>query len=147
MYFDINRQTNIDLMKLEAIIQHANDAGLLIVMDSNSRSTSWRDLLTNRRGRTLEEYLMIKQIHLMNEESHLTTFRNSRGTGNIELTIINNQLLNAVDKWEISDQDSCSDHSILRYVVGHSKAIRAERDTLEVKYKVTKEGNENSRLI
>jgi len=81
-------------------------------------------------------------MHIMNEESHLTTFRSSRGTSNIDLIIINNQLLNAVGKLEISDQDSCSDHRILRYVVGYSKAIRAERDTLEVKYKVTKEGKE-----
>jgi len=50
MYFDINWQIDIDMMKLEAIIQHANDAGLLIAMDNNSRSTSWHDLLTNRRG-------------------------------------------------------------------------------------------------
>jgi hypothetical protein len=40
MYFDINRQIDIDLIKLEAIIQHANDAGLLTAMDSNSKSTS-----------------------------------------------------------------------------------------------------------
>jgi len=117
MYFDINRQIDIDLMKLEAVIQHANDAGLLIAMDSKSRATSWHDLLTNRRGRTLEEYLMSKQMHIMNEESHLTTFRSSRGTSNIDLTIINNQLLSAVCEWEISEQDSCSDHSILRYEV------------------------------
>ena len=111
-------------------------------MDSNSRSTSWHDLLTNRRGRTLEEYLMSTEMHIMNEETHLTTFRNSIGTSNIDLTIINNQLLNAVGKWKKSDQDSCSEHSILRYIVGYSKAIRAKRDTLKVKYKVTKEGKE-----
>jgi len=40
MYFDINRQIDIDLIKLEAIIQHANGAGLLTAMDSNSKSTS-----------------------------------------------------------------------------------------------------------
>jgi len=149
MYFDINRQIDIDLLKLDAIIQHANDAGLLIAMDSNSRSTLWHDLLTNRRGRTLEEYLMSKQMHIMNEESHLTTFRSSRGTSRIDLTIINNQLLSAVCEWEISEQDSCSDHSILRCVVGHSNAIRAEREIGEVKYKVTKEGKEKfqSKLI
>ena len=81
-------------------------------------------------------------MHTMNEGSHLTTFRSSRGTSNIDLNINNNQLLNALGKWEISEQDSCSDHSILRYVVGYSKTIRAERETLEVKYKVSKEGKE-----
>jgi len=93
MHFDTTRQIDTEMRKLDAIIQHANDAGLLIAMDSNSRSTSWHDLLTNRRGRTLEEHLMSKQMHIMNEESHLTTFRSSRGTSNIDLTTINNQLL------------------------------------------------------
>jgi exonuclease III len=50
MYFDIKRQINIDLLKIEAIIQYANDAGVIIAMDSNSRSTSWHDILTNSRG-------------------------------------------------------------------------------------------------
>ena len=65
-------------------------------------------------------------MHIMNEESHLTTFRTSRGFSNTDL-IINNQLLNAVGKWEISDRTSFSDHSILKYVVGNSKATMAER--------------------
>jgi len=93
MHFDTTRQIDIEMRKIDAIIQHANVAGLLIAMDNNSRSTSWHDLLTNRRGRTLEEHLMSKQMHTINEESHLNTFRSSPGTSNIDLTIINNQLL------------------------------------------------------
>jgi hypothetical protein len=45
MYFDINRQIDIDLLKIEAIIQHANDAGVLIAVD-NFRTTSWHDIPT-----------------------------------------------------------------------------------------------------
>jgi hypothetical protein len=40
MYLDINRQKDIDMLKMEAIIIHATGAGILIAMDSNSRSTS-----------------------------------------------------------------------------------------------------------
>ena len=40
----------------------------------------------------------------MNEESALTTFLNSRGSNNIDLTVISNQLLRAVVHWEVSDQ-------------------------------------------
>jgi hypothetical protein len=86
-------------MKIEAIIQHAKGAGILIAVDSNSRSTSWHDTLTNTRGRILEEFLMSQQLHIMNEESDYTTFRSCRGTSNIDLTVISNQLLRAVE-WE-----------------------------------------------
>jgi hypothetical protein len=95
MYLDIRQQIDIDLTKMEAIIQHAKGAGVLIAMDSNSRSTSWYDTLTNTRGRILE-FLMSKQLHIMNEESGYTTFRTCRGTSNIDVTVISNQLLTAV---------------------------------------------------
>jgi hypothetical protein len=50
MYFNISQQIGIDLLKIEAIIQHAKGVGVLMAMDSNSRSTSWYDTLTNTRG-------------------------------------------------------------------------------------------------
>ena len=90
MYLDISQQIDVNLMKIEAIIQHAKGAGILIAMDSNSRSTSWHDTLTNKRGRILEEFLMSQQLHIMDKESDYTTFWSSRGTGNIDLTIVSN---------------------------------------------------------
>ena len=57
---------------------------------------------------------MSKQLVIMNEESNYTTFR-SRGTSNIDLTVINDQLVRTVVDWEICEQESCSDHSIIRY--------------------------------
>jgi len=50
MYFDINRQIEGDLNKIEAVIHHAKGAGVLLAIDSNSRSTSWHDTQTNARG-------------------------------------------------------------------------------------------------
>jgi len=138
MYFDISQQIGIDLLKIEAIIKHAKGAGVLIVMDSNSRSTSWHDTLTNTRGRILEEFLMSQQLHKMNEESDYTTFRSGRGTSNIDLTVISNQLLRAVVEWEISDQESCSDHSIIRYAIGQGKGNRTEFNFHDVRYIVQK---------
>jgi hypothetical protein len=120
MYLDINRQIDIDMLKIEAIIQQPNDTGILIAMESNSRSSSWHDTLTNRRGRMLEEFLMSNQLYIMNEESCLTTFRSSRENSNFDITITNNELRSTVTDWEISDQDSCSDHSIIIYVIGHN---------------------------
>lgn len=112
MYFDINRPID-DLNKIEAIMQHAKGAGVIMAMDSNSRLTSWHDILTNTRGRILEEFLISKNLHVRNEERTLTTYRSSRGSSNIDLTVISNQILRAVKVWEVSDQESCSDHSII----------------------------------
>jgi len=75
MYFDISRQIEKALLKTKAVILHAMGASVLIAMDRNSKSTSWHNTLTNRRGRILEEFLMIKWLHILNEESDCTTFR------------------------------------------------------------------------
>jgi hypothetical protein len=71
---------------------------------------------------------MSKQLHIMNEESDYTNFRSRRGTSNIDLTVIINQLLRAVVEWEICEQESCSDHNIIRYAIGQDKVHRIDFD-------------------
>jgi hypothetical protein len=56
----------------------------------------------------------------MNEESEQTTFQNRRGSSNIDLTIVNSQLLNVLKNWEISADESCSDHNIIKFDIGHT---------------------------
>jgi hypothetical protein len=113
------------MSQFEAVLQHANGAGVLIAVDSNSRSASWHGSTTNARGRALEEYLMNKGLYILNEESVNTAFRNQRGASNIDLTIITNQLLRTIGKWEISDQESCSDH-IIKYLIGQGASHGGE---------------------
>jgi hypothetical protein len=48
-------------------------------------------------------------------------------------------LLSAVVNWEITDQESCSDHSVIRYDIRQDTAPHSETDTGEVKYKVRKD--------
>jgi hypothetical protein len=134
VYFDINREIEIHLLKIEAILLHAKGACVLIAADSNSRSVSWHDTLTNKTGRILEEILMSKQINILNEESKYTTFRSRRGDSNIDINAINNQLLNTVVEWEISEQESCSDHNIIGYAIGQTADHGTAVDKQELRY-------------
>jgi len=133
MYFDINRQIEGALNKIEAIIHHAKRAGVHLAIDSNSRSRSWHDTQTNARGRILEVFLLSKHLHIMNEESTLTTFLNSRGSSNIDFTVISNQLLTTVVHWEISDQESCSDYSIIKFAIGQGSWGRNKQESQGVR--------------
>ena len=54
----------------------------------------------------------------MKEESEQTTFQNRRGSRNIDLATVNNQLLNALKNWEIREEDSFSDHNITKFDIG-----------------------------
>jgi hypothetical protein len=109
MYFNIGKQIEMDLMKTEAAIQHAKGAGVLIAMDSNSTSTLWHNSQKNKRGRILEEFIICKQLYIMNSVN--TTFWNGQWASNVDLTPIGKRLLRTVVEWEISKQGSCSDQA------------------------------------
>jgi hypothetical protein len=66
------------------------------------------------KGEILEEYIISKTLYIMNEESEQTTFQNRRGSSYIDLTIVNNHLINGLKNWEISKEGSCSDHNIIK---------------------------------
>jgi hypothetical protein len=137
-YFDIGRQIEVDLSKIEAVLQHANGLGVLLAIDSNARFESWHDSTTNARDRTLDEYLMSKRLYVLNEESLNTTFRNRHGVSNIDLTIITNQVLRTVAQWEISNQENSSDH-IIKCVIGQGDSSLESFDFQDVQYLSKKE--------
>jgi hypothetical protein len=90
MYLDINEEIDTKSAMFDELIQLSKGSGILIAMDSNSRSKVWHDNLTNSRGKSLEEILTSRDLHIMNEECERTTFQSCRGSSNIDLMGINN---------------------------------------------------------
>jgi len=80
-------------------------------------------------------YLAGSQLHIINEEKERSTFNNTRGVSNIDLTIVNNNLLTDVHNWEMSEEDSLSDHNYLKYKISVS---RGETYTNKTKYRSAK---------
>jgi hypothetical protein len=119
MYFDIKRSTDEDLKKIQAVMIHAKGTGIVFAIDSNARSTSWHDILTNKRGKAMEEFLISKHLHIANEESRYSTFQTGRGASNIDLTVFNNTAINYLQDWAVDDRESCSDHNIIQYALGN----------------------------
>ena len=54
-------------------------------------------------------------MHLINEHSARTTFQSNKGSSNIDLTIVHNQMLAAIKNWEMPEEESCSDHNIVTF--------------------------------
>jgi hypothetical protein len=97
---------------LEKNLKFTKGARNIIAMDSNSQSTTWHDVLTNSRGKLLEEFFASNQLHIINEDSAGTTFQSIGGSSNIDLTIVNNQMPASIKDWGLSEEESCSDHNI-----------------------------------
>jgi len=129
MYFNITRPIDIDLQKMQEILTHAKGTGTILAIDSNARSTTWHDVLTNRRGKELEEFLISRQLYTANEESCYKTFQSGRGASNIDLTIVNNQAIEIINDWTIHDHESCSDHNILKFELGKREDFNCDTGT------------------
>jgi len=99
IYFDITTEIEKELVKIDHIVEFTKGNGLIIAVNSNSRSAAWHDTQTNKRGKTLEEYITSKNLYIMNERSEGTTFHNRRGKSNIDLTIVNNPLIKELRNW------------------------------------------------
>jgi hypothetical protein len=118
-------------LKIKAILLHAKGAGVLTAAD-NSRSISWHDTLTNRRGRILEEFLVSRYTY----STRATTLPSRVVVALATLiSFISNQLLSTVVKWEISEQESRYDH-IIRNVIGQSADHRTATDDQELRHVV-----------
>jgi len=63
-----------DIGKVEAIRKLTRGKGLILSMDSNSRSKLWHDTRMNQWGKTLEEFIITSDLFLMNEETDTPTF-------------------------------------------------------------------------
>ena len=142
MYLDRENQIENDLIKMELVLQYAKNIGVLIASDTNARSSLWYDRVNNIRGRILEEFITTKQLYILNEENSDTTFSNRLGTSNIDLTIINPQLLSTITGWEISGQESLSDHRIIKYEIKPDSAGRLEVNPSPTRYRTNRESLE-----
>jgi hypothetical protein len=47
-YFDITEDIEINIRKTEQILNYSKGHGLLIAVDSNARSKTWYDTITNQ---------------------------------------------------------------------------------------------------
>jgi hypothetical protein len=139
MYFDITEDMNIKLAKVDEILKFGTGTGILIAMDSNSRSQAWHDKQTNIRDRTLEEYLISRDLNIMNEESDLTTYQSRRVRSNIDITVINNRILKNFKDWVLSMEDSCSDRNIIKFNIGQNNKYGTKYNYTRTSYITTEE--------
>jgi hypothetical protein len=117
IYLDISNEIAMDLCRIENILHFVKGRELLVAMDCNARTKTWHNVLTNRRGRKLEEFVISTHIHIVNEHSKLTTFESNRGTSNVNLTILNNNIVTLLNTWQRNEQKSFSDHRIITFSI------------------------------
>ena len=79
MYLDITRKLEKDIELINEILQLANTSGILIMMDSKSRSKTLHDKLTNGRRKELQAFLISKQLFIINEKCEMEILKVAEG--------------------------------------------------------------------
>jgi len=113
LYFPIDRDIERDIESIEKIIQLAKGKEIIISVDSNARSKLWYDTITNQRGKSLEEFVLTRDLFLINEATGTPTFETMRGRSWIDLTLCNNVLVQKTSGWTCGEEESCADHKII----------------------------------
>jgi hypothetical protein len=111
LYFPIDRDIESDNESMEKIIQLTKGEGIIISVDSNSRSKLWYTI-TNQRDKSLEKYILTRDLFLKNEDTSTPTFETMRGRGWIDLTLCNNPMVQKTSAWTCGEE-SCADHKII----------------------------------
>jgi len=70
----------------------------------------------------MEDFLASNQLHILNEERKLTTFQSRIGESNIDLIIANNKMFANIQKWDILEEESASDHNTIIFNISSHKA-------------------------
>ena len=123
MYFDGELHIELDIRRIEIIMNHIKGHALIISAYTNARNKMWYDVINNERGKILQEFITISDLHILNKKTEMPTFESARGRRWVDLTITNNQLLRQVLEWN-TEKESCFDHKIISFKIGevnHSK--------------------------
>jgi hypothetical protein len=142
-YLDIENEITEDLNKTENILHFAKGRGLLVEIDSNARSKTWHNVLTDKRGRLLEEFIIGNRLHIINEESQLTTFESNKGNSNVDLTMADNKMVTLVKEWQCNEQESFSDHRIITFRIEKNRGATGIYTHHGIKHVTSEEGYKN----
>jgi len=135
IYMDYKEEID-NSQTIESILKFKKGGKLIMEVDSNLRSTMWNDKITNPRRKKIEEFVVSLHLHVINEKDERTTFQSTREKSNIDLTITNNQMLTDVINWDISEEESVSDHNIIKFSINLDKNTTHGKHLSEPRYRI-----------
>lgn len=140
IYLDYGDDIENGLNVITSITQYVKTEKLLITVDSNSRSAMWHDIMTNARGKKLEEFIVASSLFIINEDNYGFTFESSRGKSKIDITLSSSNFCSYLTEWKSGMEESCSDHKLIQFEISKQKKDEATFNHHAVKYN-TKKGS------
>ena len=113
---------------------------LIVGCDSNAHHSLWNSMKTDKRGENLVDFISYN-IVLINQGNKATFCSNDNRNvqSHIDITLSTQNISKLIKKWEVSDEDSMSDHRAINFSmdfnVRNQEEIMSKRKTNWNKYK------------
>ena len=134
MYFD-RRADPLSL--LSPLTQHDlwNFKRNILGVDTNAKSLLWNSKKTDKRGSIFEAFLATQGLSIVNTKNHEPTFDGGKvGCSWIDCTMCGDNIFDMVDRWQILEEDSASDHAYIYFHVDLSNNETRSLQRLIQKY-------------
>jgi hypothetical protein len=130
LYCSPFQSIEIELYHLKETINAIKPENYIICMDSNARSKVWFDKRDDKRGNILLEFISEQNLYLLNDNINTPTYYTTSGDSYIDLTLVNNNLINYTNDWKVLECVSMSDHRFIDFVLSD--------ELPNIKYKTTR---------
>lgn len=103
-------------LQIGGLVDYCEDqeVDLLLGCDCNSHHTSWGSTNINPRGEFLHDFLLSRNLTVLNV-GHTPTFVTSTRKEVLDITLCSAHLANHITGWHVSDDASLSDHRYIRF--------------------------------
>ena len=102
-----------------------NKYEFLISADANSHHTAWASSDINNRGDALLNYIICKDLYILNKGSR-PTFQVTNRSEIIDITLASRNLEKLVVNWEVSSDESFSDHNYITFEIREAIVLNNE---------------------
>jgi len=82
-------------------------------------------------GREVEDFILTRDLLILNVDSDVPTFEGSKGHNWIDLTLCNSTLAQKMRGWTCGEEVSCANHTILYFSkLIHGRMANGQNNTL-----------------
>ena len=83
----------------------------------------------------MEEYIITRDLHIINTETGIPSFETNRWHSWIDLTLCNSKLAQNIKRWTCREEESCADHKMFRHRIKGPRNIRPTLHSEALQYK------------
>lgn len=131
-YFKFGDGIEPYLGRLERVVRNFRGKKIVVSVDANAKCLLWFSAVTDERGMLLEDAILALELEVLNVESEVITFENTRGLGkNIDVTMVSWGLVSNVMSWQVKEELFISDHRMIVFQL--SEGLDCKSDCNDVR--------------